>query len=135
MNKLPLLISSLVVGGIVGVALVSTVNAQIASRPIRVPAISAGDWHGFKNNQGLYRYDSRTGATQQMGWESKQGGNKIVWVAVTEDKNDLPAGGSYEVIEGDVKNAMALRIERSTGKAWIMYGVNGGTSYWQSAGQ
>ena len=120
---LPLLIivSSVLVG--------TVVQAQI-----RVPQgvrNAAGDWHVVKNKDHIFRFDARTGLTQQMTVISQTKGFSHRWDTVTEDASASPASGQYEVIEGNNKDAMAVRIERASGRTWIMYGINGGVSRWE----
>ena len=106
----------------------SVLVGTVVQAQIRVPQgvrNVVGDWHVFKNDSAVFRYDAKTGHTQQLSFGSTSSSVKFLWSTVTEDKNLAPGSGPFEVIEGNKKDAMAVRIDRSSGQAWIMYGVNG----------
>ncbi|MEI7577422.1 MAG: hypothetical protein WCK51_11045 [Armatimonadota bacterium] len=113
----------------------SVLIGTVVQAQIRVPGgvrNIAGDWHTFKNNTSVFRYDAKTGRTEQLGFGSATNAVKFKWDLVTEDKSLAPGSGPFEVIEGNNKDAMAVRIDRSTGQTWIMYGINGGVSRWEA---
>jgi hypothetical protein len=131
MKKHSLVVGAFLGGLILGSVAVST-SAQVRLQPNVQRIAAQGDWHAFKNSEGIYRYDAKTGQTQKLTYKPQEKGVAYVWGAVAEDKNETLSPGNYEVIEGNTKDAMAVRIERSSGRAWIMYGVKNGESYWQA---
>ncbi len=118
-----LVVSSVLIG--------SVVQAQIQVRPGVRPA-QVAEWHAVAETSLIFRYDARSGLTQQMAYVSKEKGIGFRWDNVNEDAS-LPAGtGPFEVIAGNKTDAVAVRIDRSSGQTWIMYSVKGGLSRWEA---
>ncbi len=107
----------------IGIATYQSTPAQV--KPLRPNLeLASPDYHLVHTASYVYRYDSKTGATQRLNTTSQNGTGKNIqweWLPILDQRpGQAGQAGRYEVSEGTGAVGILVRIDTSTGRTWAM---------------